>query len=282
MGPLRCRLERQVPDHQGLAAPATDLMLDMAGLKPGSRVLDVAAGAGDQTLDIAERVGPEGSVLATDLSPQILALAAANARQSGVSWIETLVADGEFLGVPEASFDAAVCRLGLMFFPGSPQGPAEMHRALKPGGRASAMVFSTPDQQPLCCAVDGNGDEACRAASARSVPAGRSLEPRAAGTSRTPVCDGRLLRRGDDQGRRSVPAPVGGGLSGFRADFRQPRRGDSEPSRCVGTASGMGRHRFEAEKLRCMRKAGKDRTTADLRRAALAPHQRLRTAVSRA
>ncbi len=140
------------PIIRGWLRPATDLMLDMAGLKPGFRVLDVAAGAGDQTLDIAERVGPEGSVLATDLSPQILALAAANARQSGVSWIETLVADGEFLGVPEASFDAAVCRLGLMFFPDPLKGLREMHRALKPGGRASAMVFSTPDQNP-CVAL---------------------------------------------------------------------------------------------------------------------------------
>ncbi len=140
------------PIIRGWLRPATDLMLDMAGLKPGYRVLDVAAGAGDQTLDIAERVGPEGSVLATDLSPQILALAAANARQSGVSWIETLVADGELLGVPEASFDAAVCRLGLMFFPDPLKGLQEMHRALKPGSRASVMVFSTPDRNP-CVAL---------------------------------------------------------------------------------------------------------------------------------
>ncbi len=132
--------------------PATGLMLDMAGLTPGFRVLDVAAGAGDQTLDIAERVGPEGSVLATDLSPEILALAAENARLSGLRSIETLVADGESLGVPDGSFDAAVCRLGLMFFPDPLEGLREMHRALKRGGRASAVVFSTPDRNP-CVAL---------------------------------------------------------------------------------------------------------------------------------
>ena len=54
---------------------ATDVMLDMAGIGPGASVLDVAAGSGDQTLDIAQRVGPNGSVLATDLSSAILALA---------------------------------------------------------------------------------------------------------------------------------------------------------------------------------------------------------------
>ncbi len=131
---------------------ATGLMFDMAGLRPGLRVLDVAAGAGDQTLDIAKRVAPGGYVLATDLSPKIMALAAENARRSGLSSIDTLVADGEALGVPDTSFDAAVCRLGLMFFPDPLKGLREMHRALKPGGRASAMVFSTPDRNP-CVAL---------------------------------------------------------------------------------------------------------------------------------
>ena len=59
----------------------TDAMLDMAGVRLGARVLDVAAGAGDQTLDIAERAGPQGRVLATDLSPAILELAQANATR---------------------------------------------------------------------------------------------------------------------------------------------------------------------------------------------------------
>jgi len=127
---------------------ATDAMLDMAGVKLGARVLDVAAGAGDQTLDIAERVGPEGSVLATDLSPAILELAAANARRAGHGNVATKVADGESLGVEPQSFDAAVCRLGLMFFPDPLQGLREMHRALKPGAGICTMVFSTPQANP--------------------------------------------------------------------------------------------------------------------------------------
>ena len=96
---------------------STDAMLAMAAIGPGAHVLDVAAGAGDQTLDIAKRVGPTGSVLATDLSAAILAFAEENARRAGYANVTTKVADGENLEVPEADFDAAICRLGLMFFP---------------------------------------------------------------------------------------------------------------------------------------------------------------------
>jgi SAM-dependent methyltransferase len=131
---------------------ATDAMLDMAGVKPRARVLDVAAGAGDQTLDIAARVGPEGFVLATDLSPAILEFAGQNARRAGHANVETRVADGEHLDVDAASFDAAVCRLGLMFLPNPLQGLREMHRALRPGGGICTIVFSTPEANP-CVAM---------------------------------------------------------------------------------------------------------------------------------
>lgn len=143
----------QTPQIGAWLRSATDAMLDMAGIKPGFRVLDVAAGAGDQTLDIAERVGPQGFVLATDLSPTILDFASINARRAGHSNIETRVVDGERLQVDEASFDAAVCRLGLMFFPDPLQGLREMYRALKPGGGVCTMVFSRPEMNPCITIV---------------------------------------------------------------------------------------------------------------------------------
>lgn len=127
---------------------STDAMLAMAEIAPGAHVLDVAAGAGDQTLDIAKRVGPAGTVLATDLSPAILALAKEKALRAGCGNVETQVADGENLNVPDAGFDATICRLGLMFFPDPGRGLREMFRALRPGGRACTMVFSTPDKNP--------------------------------------------------------------------------------------------------------------------------------------
>jgi len=127
---------------------ATDALLELADIRDGSRVLDIAAGAGDQTLDIAKRIGPAGAVLATDLSPGILALAKANAERAGYGNVQTKVADGEDLAVPEASFDAAICRLGLMFFPDPIRGLREIHRALRPGGRACTLVFSRPEANP--------------------------------------------------------------------------------------------------------------------------------------
>lgn len=140
------------PQIRAWLSTATEAMLDMAGIRMGSRVLDIAAGSGDQTLDIARRVGPEGYVLATDLSPSIVALAQANALRGGYKQVETRVADGESLPVESASFDAAVCRLGLMFFPEPLRGLREMHRATRPGGGVCTLVFSRPERNP-CIAI---------------------------------------------------------------------------------------------------------------------------------
>jgi SAM-dependent methyltransferase len=126
--------------------PSTDVMLDMAKVGPGARVLDVAAGAGDQTLQAAERVGSTGYVLATDISPNILEFAAANARRAGHAQVDTKVLDGENLDVPEGTFDAVISRVGLIYFPDQQRALAGMKRALKPGGRVAAIVYSTADK----------------------------------------------------------------------------------------------------------------------------------------
>ncbi|MES2959060.1 MAG: class I SAM-dependent methyltransferase [Pseudomonadota bacterium] len=126
----------------------TDAMCSMAGVRVGARVLDVAAGSGDQTLAVAEAVGPQGYVLATDLSPAIVQLARDNAARAGFAHVESRIADGEDLGAPEASFDAAVCRLGLMFFPDPLRGLREIHRVLRPGGGLCTMVFAQPERNP--------------------------------------------------------------------------------------------------------------------------------------
>ena len=133
------------PQLRAWLGAATDLMLDMAKIGPGSRVLDVAAGAGDQTLQAAERVGPGGYVLATDLSANILAFAAQNARQAGHDNVETRVLDGEELDVPAGGFDAVISRVGLIYFPDQQKALAGMRRALKPGGRVAAIVYSTAE-----------------------------------------------------------------------------------------------------------------------------------------
>jgi SAM-dependent methyltransferase len=121
-------------------------MLDMARVGPGSRVLDVAAGAGQQTIVAARRVGPAGYVLATDIASSLLELASADAKKDGLANIECRRMDGEQLDVPASSFDAVISRVGLIYFPDQHKALTGMHRALKSGGRIAVMVYSTPDR----------------------------------------------------------------------------------------------------------------------------------------
>lgn len=131
---------------------ATDAMIAMAGVTTGAHVLDVAAGAGEQSLTLARRVGPQGRVVATDLSPAMMALAKARIDAAGIDNVETRVVDGEAMDLDPASFDAAICRLGLMFFAQPLAGLREIHRALKPGRTLCTAVFSSPDRNP-CLAI---------------------------------------------------------------------------------------------------------------------------------
>jgi ubiquinone/menaquinone biosynthesis C-methylase UbiE len=131
---------------------ATQQLLDAAHLAPGAKVLDVAAGAGDQTRDIAQRVGERGEVWVTDVSPRILVLAQHDLRDVTGTRLHFQVADAQALGMAGANFDAAICRLGLMFCPSPLAALREVRQALRPGGRLSALVFSTPETNP-CIAI---------------------------------------------------------------------------------------------------------------------------------
>jgi SAM-dependent methyltransferase len=133
------------PTLEAWLGDATETMLDMAGVGAGSRVLDVAAGAGGQTLAAARRAGPQGRVLATDISSNILAFAEQNAREAGLDNVETLVVDGEHLGVEPGTFDAVISRVGFIYFPDQHAAFVGMRRALRPGGRLAGIVYSTPE-----------------------------------------------------------------------------------------------------------------------------------------
>ena len=133
------------PTLETWLGPATEAMLDAAGVTEGSAVLDVAAGAGGQTLAAARRVGPSGRVLATDISPAILAFAEQTAAASGLTWVSTRVLDGEDLDVEPGSFDAVISRLGFIYFPDQQAAFAGMLRALRSGGRVAGVVYSTPE-----------------------------------------------------------------------------------------------------------------------------------------
>ena len=127
---------------------ATQAMLTDAQIGLGDRVLDIAAGAGDQTQDIARRVGTDGWVLATDVSPGILALAQKNAEAAGLWQVSTRVADAQSLDLAGAGFNAAVCRLGLMFCRTPLAALRGIRAALRPQGRLSVLVFGRPQHNP--------------------------------------------------------------------------------------------------------------------------------------
>ena len=133
------------PTLSAWLGPATELMLDMAGIQAGSRVLDVAAGAGEQTIRAARRVGPTGRVLATDIAPNLLALAEDACRQAGLTNVDVRVMDGENLDLEEGSFNAVISRVGLIYFPDQQKALIGMRRVLTPGGRVAAIVYSTAE-----------------------------------------------------------------------------------------------------------------------------------------
>jgi SAM-dependent methyltransferase len=130
--------------------PATETMLDMCDITAGSRVLDVAAGAGEQTLTVARRIGDTGHVLATDISPAILGYADTAANLAGFRNVRTQVLDGEQLAELDADpFDAVISRVGLIYFPNQQKALTGMKQQLRDEGKVAAMVYSTAELNPF-------------------------------------------------------------------------------------------------------------------------------------
>ena len=128
---------------------ATETMLDEADVKLGSRVIDIAAGDGGQSVAAARRVGALGEVLATDIAPEFVSLANAVASRLGLPQLRAEVMDAEALAVPNNCFDSAISRLGLMYLPGLERSLSEISRVLTSGGRFSAIVFTTAEKTPF-------------------------------------------------------------------------------------------------------------------------------------
>jgi SAM-dependent methyltransferase len=130
-------------------AAATERMLDLAAVGPGTRVLDLGTGAGDQAFAAAARVGPQGHVLATDISPQMVAEAAAGAVRAGFGNVATRVLDVAAIDLEPDGWDAVISRLGLMFTPDLGAALAGARRVLRPGGRLATIVWSAPERNPF-------------------------------------------------------------------------------------------------------------------------------------
>lgn len=126
--------------------PAQKRLLEVANLKPGERVLDMACGTGLVTFPAAEAVAPGGEVLGTDISAEMVGSARQVAEQRGVGNASFERMDAEDLDLAEGSFDVALCSLGLMYVPDSLQALWEMRRSLASGGRAVALVWGERDR----------------------------------------------------------------------------------------------------------------------------------------
>lgn len=124
-------------------------LIELSGAKPGDNVLDLASGIGEPALTVARRVGPTGHVVATDLSPAMLVIAAERASQMGLTNVEFHEMDAEAIDLPDRSFDAVVCRFGLMFLPDLLTGLQGIYRVLLPGSRLAAATARAPEPNPM-------------------------------------------------------------------------------------------------------------------------------------
>jgi ubiquinone/menaquinone biosynthesis C-methylase UbiE len=134
------------------AQKVSDKIVELAEIKPGDKVLDIATGIGEPAVTAARKVMPNGKVVATDISPQMLKIAKTRAKSLGLDNImEFRESDAEKLDLPDsrAKFDAILSRWGLMFLPNLSTALVRIRQMLAPNGRLSAAVWSIPSKVPL-------------------------------------------------------------------------------------------------------------------------------------
>ena len=131
------------------ASRISERLVELAGVGAGSRVLDVAAGYGEPSLTAARVVGPEGKVVATDISAGMLAYGRERAGAEGLENIEFVQSDAVSLDFPAGSFDAAVSRWGIIFDPDGEGAAARVRSFLEPGCRMAISSWGTPDRVPF-------------------------------------------------------------------------------------------------------------------------------------
>lgn len=134
------------PHWQRQLEPGQERLLEVADLKPGEHVLDVACGTGLVTFPAAEAVAPAGEVLGTDISAEMVESARQRSKEQGFHNITFERMDAEDLDLADGSFEVALCSLGLMYVPDSFQALREMYRSLASGGRAVALVWGERDR----------------------------------------------------------------------------------------------------------------------------------------
>jgi enediyne biosynthesis protein CalE5 len=132
-----------------VSSEVSERLVELAGVEPGSRVLDVAAGYGEPSLSAARKAGPEGRVVATDISAEMLGYGRERAAAAGLDNIEFIESDAASLDFPERSFDAAVSRWGIIFDPDGEAAAARVRSFLKPGARMAISSWGPPERVPF-------------------------------------------------------------------------------------------------------------------------------------
>ena len=140
-------------------APLTQALIEHAAIREGQSVLDVAGGPGEPSLTIAEVVGPTGIVTCTDAVAEMVETARAEAERRGITNVRFQQCSADDLPFPDNSFDAVVCRLGVMLFPDPLAAIREMLRVTKPGGRLAFIVWHKSELNPFCYAVTNVMDQ---------------------------------------------------------------------------------------------------------------------------
>jgi ubiquinone/menaquinone biosynthesis C-methylase UbiE len=129
-------------------------LIELAEIKPGSRVLDISTGIGEPAITAATQMGKSGQILATDISPQMLSIAKKRAMSLGLeNMIEFREGDTETVDLPASTFDAALCRAGLMFLPDLNAGLSNIYQSLVNGSHFAAAVWASSDKVPFISVV---------------------------------------------------------------------------------------------------------------------------------
>jgi ubiquinone/menaquinone biosynthesis C-methylase UbiE len=134
-------------------APLTQALIEQANIGPGQNVLDIAGGSGEPGLTIAEKVGPAGLATCTDAVAEMVEAARYEATRRGLANVQFRQCTAESLPFPDNSFDATVCRLGMMFVPDPLAAAREMLRVTKPGGMVALAVWGRSEVNPFCYVV---------------------------------------------------------------------------------------------------------------------------------
>jgi enediyne biosynthesis protein CalE5 len=131
----------------------TKKLIELAALGPGDEVLDVAAGYGEPGLTAARAVGPNGRVVCTDISSEMLAVGQERAVREGITNVDFIEADAEELHFDDGTFDAVLSRQGLQFLPDVGATLLRLRSFLKPNGRLAAAVWGPPESVQFAAAV---------------------------------------------------------------------------------------------------------------------------------